>query len=269
MVHSMNDPCDVMPNKRLLTSLNQITNQADSLDDFIEEIHSHFQQVDLRNKEVVHDFFYTGNSEETQIKTLSNKCVSLQQNCIYVAAELFEHGGIKGTSLGSYNKKEPLIKQLKKDLKVFNLAPINPQTPNPKLNFKDKALFRVLTLLSAIQNDIRKLESAWINFLIVQTTKVCRGCYTPFNIWARPNTPRIHLGETYHAEVISGYSLIKKHTSIQVNGETQTLIDNKANYQIKPTSLGQHSYIVKALFQDPQTEKMTSLQDTFFFEVHD
>ncbi|MBL4649043.1 MAG: hypothetical protein JKY03_04875 [Aureispira sp.] len=271
-VLSMNNPDDIAPQKRLLATLNQIIHQTDSLDNFIEKIRSQLSYLvgkknnSRTDKKVVHDFFYATNSKTTQVEVLSNKCVSLHQNCIYLTEQLFEQGGLIGTIFGDYNKKSNSIKQLKKALQTFSLAPINSETPNPKLNFKNKSLFLALTTLSALQNDIRKLEYTWLGFLIEHTTKLCRG-YQRLDLFSSSKTPRIHLGERYNSEIILGYDLAKPPPSIQVDGDEFFLIDNKAKYQIKPSSIGQYSYTVKALFQHPKTEKIDSIQETFYFEV--
>ena len=267
MIRSMNNPDDVTPQKRLLAALNQIIAQTDSLDASVDNIREHLTHLAGKNKALqvdkkrIQDFFYTKKSSVNQVQMLSNKYVALYQNCIYLVEELFEHRDLRGTIFGDYNKKVPSIKVLKEDLEAFSFAPID------KLNLKNKALFQALSTLSAFQNEVRQLEYAWLSFLILHSTKLCRGGYQRFDLFANSKTTCIHLGEQYKADILVSYPLTKNNPSIQVDGAILPIELDKATYLNKPSVLGKYSYTVKAIFQHPKTEKRDTIQDIFSFYV--
>ena len=242
----------------LLPKFKYITVQSDSLYNKID----HLKQILIDRSEGL-----SSTIESIPIKAISTSIKSNYNNYLHLMESSWDSGGIKGTIFADSRKKENRMQEIKVTLDLPFLSKIRANPTYLKRQLKDKSLAAALTLLSAIQNDIRK--QAYFIFYFFDREIHRMHDYRRINLCSISKKNSIRLGETYQTEIFLGTYSTEKLYSVMLNGDRLSLVDKKGIYTIQPTQVGEQTYRPTATFLNPYTKRVDSIQKTFYFNVID
>jgi hypothetical protein len=235
-----------------------ITTQSDSLYNEIER---------LKRVLLEHSGGYASNAKPISTKTLTANIQSSYNNYLHFMEKSWDNGGIKATIFADTSKKENFMQEIKATLNLPFLSQIRDNPTYLERQLKDKPLAVALTLLSSIQNDVRKQEYHIFHFFDRQIGRMHN--YKRVGLWAISSKFHIRLGEIYKSEILLGSYLNNTLRAVVVNGNNLPLVNKRAIYKIKPTQIGEQAYRPIVRFLNPYTNLVDSLEKTFYFDVID
>lgn len=199
--------------------------------------------------------------------TLTTKIQDFYQQSIRLAENTWSNGGIKGTIFADESYRKRAILNLKEDLSTVLLDKIRTNPNQLKTQLESKPVAAKLNLLSSIKNDLQKQAYSTFEFFAMQIGGMCDYGYTRFDIAIQPDKHSISLGETYRTDIL--YAKYAKATilSVEVEGENIPIIENRATYSIKPKKIGEQTFHTKLTFLNPHTNRIDSLERSFYFNV--
>lgn len=240
-----------------------ITTKADSVYDTIEHLKSQIigSSVDYSSD------FEMSQAELALVQNLTQSIQSMCQNNLNWMERTWDNGGVKATSFADTSKKKSMMQKIKATLDLPFIRQIldNPRYLEELL--KDKPLATALTLLSLIQNDIRKQEYHTFHFFNRQISRMHD--YKQVGLWAISSKQCIRLGEIFKSEIVFGHYPNKILMSISTNGDSLPIEHERAKYTIQATQVGEQAYRPLVTFLNPYTNRVDSLERIFFFEVID
>jgi hypothetical protein len=94
-----------------------------------------------------------------------------------------------------------------------------------------------------------------------------RDHYDVFDVVSSSAKAKIRLGEMYETQLMIGSGRSYKILSVQVGDTILNVRDHKAYFRTTPTDTGEHSYLVKMIFNNPNTDEKDSCSKVFRFDV--
>jgi len=240
-----------------------ITTKADSIYNNIEGL----KQLVIRSSVDYSSGFEMSQAKLALVQNLTQSIRSMSQNNLNWIEQTWNNGGIKGTAFADISRKKSMMQQIKVTLDLPFICQIRDNPKYLEELLKDKPLAVTLTLLSSIQNDIRKQE--YYTFKVFDRQISRMHDYKHIGLWAISSKQCIRLGETFKSEIVFGNYPNKMLISIVTNGDNQPMEDQRAKYTIQPTQVGEQAYRPLVTFLNPYTNRVDSLKKTFYFDVID
>ena len=226
---------------------------------------------DGKNIEVIEQVFITGkyggvNTQEQQGPALHRALLALRKDYLRTLAELWRDGGVKGTIFVDPYKRERFMQQISEDILIGG----NNTTPNASFwvreNLYNKNVEDVYIFLTECQNQVNLSNAAIIDGLSKQMGKLELN-YDKFDVFAQSAKPYVLLGETYESEIALGAYSSQSKFSVSVDGRSLSIIDGKAKFTARTSSMGEKTYAAKISVQNPLTGETESFTKTFKYEV--
>ncbi|CAA6798516.1 MAG: Gliding motility protein GldM [uncultured Aureispira sp.] len=226
---------------------------------------------DGSNKKVIESVFISGryggtNTQEQQGPALYDKLLELRNDYLKAVASLWDNGGIQGTIFADYAKKESLLAQLSDKLSLSDYDTRFNEATWIKENFKGKNVEEAYISLTQCQNQVNLSTAAVLRFLSTQMGKI-EVRYDKFDVLALSSKPYVLLGETYESEIALGAYSSQAKFSVSVDGYSLPVVDGKAKYTTKSSSVGEKSYNAKISVANPLTGEIETFVKTFKHEV--
>lgn len=224
---------------------------------------------DGNNKKVVKQIFisgqYGGTQQEPQGDLLGIKLEQLNDAYIQLLADLWEDD-IRGTIFADPTRKEAFLSKLQSNISVSNYNNLPQGTDWAEENFKGKTIAETYITLAQYQNRVNLATSAILKSLSKQMGKLDLS-YDKFDVLAQSQKSSVLLGETYEAEIALGAYSSQAKFSVSVGGSSLSIVDGKAKYTARPSSIGEKSYDARISVQNPMTGEVETFVKTFKYEV--
>lgn len=224
---------------------------------------------DGNNKKVVKQIFISGQygaaQHEPQGNLLGIKLEKLKDAYIQLIAELWE-SDIRGTIFVDRTKREAFLNKLQSNISVSNYNHLPRGTDWAEENFKDKTIAETYLTLAQYQNRVNLAASTVLRSLSRQMGRL-ELTYDKFDVLAQSQKPYVLLGETYEAEIALGAYSSQARFSVSVGGSSLSIIDGKAKYTARPSSIGEKSYDARITVRNPMTDELETFVKTFKYEV--
>lgn len=223
------------------------------------------------NKSIVEAVFMTSNKQEISEGMLLKQEIENLRNRLMSAAEsLWDNGGIKGTVFADPSKKNPIIKELKKDFELAFPVLFNSKDNNDWVEtmFFNKPVAAVYPLLRQLENQTQLMANTYVNFIAAKVSYM--GCNYQSSFEAFVNTKRdvVKLGENYEAEIFLGILDYEHRYMVSVDGKKISKYwDGPAIYSKKATKLGKQTYNARFEVMNPLTGETEVMVQTFSYEV--
>ena len=226
---------------------------------------------DGRNKKVVEQVFLSGqyggvNTQEQQGPVLYKKLAQLRKDYLDVISNMWEDDGVKGTVFADLWRREKLLAQLSDNISLMDYNSPSNETNWIKTNFRNKTIEDAYLSLTQCQNQVNLSTAAVLNFLSEQMGRL-EMTYDKFDVLAQSEKPYVLLGETYEAEIALGAYSSQAKFAVSVGGSGLSVIDGKARYSVRATSVGEKSYNAKLSVVNPLTGERETFIKTFKYEV--
>lgn len=225
---------------------------------------------DGNNKNVVKQIFisgqYDGTQNEPQGDVLDIKLQELKDAYIQIIADLWDEDGVRGTIFADQTRKAASLSKLIHNISISDYKNIYQKTTWVEENFKGKTVQETYLLLIQYQNQVNLSTAAVLNFLAEQMGKL-ELTYDKFDVLAQSQKSNVLLGETYEAEIALGAYSSQAKFSVSVGGASLRIVDGKAKYTARPSSIGEKSYDVRISVQNPMTGEVETFVKTFKYEV--
>jgi len=208
--------------------------------------------------------------KEPQGPILAGKITALRASYMKFVEGLWEGGGIKGTIFADKAKMKGALEELENEMTLTSDEHYHEEEHEGKVwaeyVFGHMPVAAIYPMLRKFQNDARTSEAAVVNFLAGQMGKLELN-YDKFDVFAQSPKPYILLGETYEAEIALGaYSSQSKFT-VSVGGSSLKIIDGKAKYTARGSSVGEKKYSAKISVKNPLTDETETFTKEFSYEV--
>lgn len=201
---------------------------------------------------------------------LATKINELRQAYIDFVGKLWDNGGIKGTIFADSKKKDAVLEQLKNEMTLISDEGYEEAKHEGKswaeFTFGHMPVAAIYPMLRKFQNDARTSEAAIVNYLAGQMGKM-ELTYDKFDVFSQSPKPYILLGETYEAEIALGAYSSQADFSVAVGGSGLKVVDGKAKYSARGSSVGQKTYSAKITVTNPQTGEKETFTKEFSYEV--
>jgi gliding motility-associated protein GldM len=208
--------------------------------------------------------------KEPQGAILADKITKLREAYLEYVSSLWNDGGIKNTIFADTSKKEDAMKELEAEMTLTSDENYKPENHEGKVwaeyTFGHMPVAAVYPMLRKFQNDARTSEAAVVNFLAGQMGKLEMN-YDKFDVFSQSPKPYILLGETYETEIALGAYSSQAKFSVSVGGRSLKIVDGKAKYTAKGSSVGQKSYSAKISVNNPLTGETEAFTKQFSYEV--
>jgi hypothetical protein len=203
-----------------------------------------------------------------QTKALTTSIQSVYNEYLQLMETSWDKGGIKGTVFADPSKKEKFMQEIKEKLDLPFISQIRQDSSQLERLLKGKPLAAALTLLSAVQNDIRKQEFHAFDFFARQISRMCNfGWSSGFSFCSLSSKSCIRLGETYEVDHLLGGYYYDSIRSVTLDGVNLPLEDNRGIYAVKPAQVGEQVYRPTITFFTPYTNSLDSITKSFYFDV--
>ncbi|BDS13904.1 type IX secretion system motor protein PorM/GldM [Aureispira anguillae] len=203
-------------------------------------------------------------------EVLEQKILDLRKAYLDFVAGLWEGQGIKGTIFADPTKKEGALKTLEAEMTLTSSENYNAEAHENKTwadyTFGHMPVAAIYPMLRKFQNDARTSESAVVNFLAGQMGKLELN-YDKFDVFSQSSKPYILLGETYEADIALGAYSSQAKFSVSVGGSSLKIVDGKAKYSARGSSVGQKTYSAKISVNNPLTGETETFTKEFSYEV--
>lgn len=201
---------------------------------------------------------------------LDTKVQELKKAYLDFVAGLWENGGIKGTIFADQSKKESALASLKSEMTLISSDEYQADQHEGKsweeFTFGHMPVAAIYPMLRKFQNDARTSEAAIVNFLASQMGKMELN-YDKFDVFSQSPKPYILLGETYEAEIALGAYSSQAKFSVSVGGSSLKIVDGKAKYTARGSSVGEKKYTAKISVNNPLTGETETFTKDFSYEV--
>lgn len=226
---------------------------------------------DGSNRKVVEQIFLTGqyggvNTQEQQGSVLYKKLAQLRKDYLDIISNMWENGGVRATVFADLTKREQLLAQLSDDILLNDYDDPSKETAWVKTNFRNKSIEEAYLSLTQYQNQVNLSTAAVLKFLSEQMGKL-EMTYDKFDVFAQSEKPYVLLGETYQAEIALGAYSSQADFAVSVGGSGLSVIDGKARYSVRSSSVGEKSYNAKISVVNPLTGETETFTKTFKYEV--
>jgi gliding motility-associated protein GldM len=226
---------------------------------------------DGSNKKVIEQVFISGkyggaNTQEQQGPALYHKLTQLKENYLDAVASLWDNGGIRGTVFADLSKKASLLAELSSNLSLSDYGTHFNEATWIKENFKGKTIEEAHISLTQCQTQVNLSMAAVLQFLSAQMGKL-ELTYDKLDVLAQAPKNYVLLGETYEAEIALGAYSTQARFSVSVDGRALSIVDNKAKFSTKASSVGEKTYKAKISVVNPQTDEIETFTKTFKYEV--
>lgn len=226
---------------------------------------------DGSNKKVIEQVFISGkyggaNTQEQQGPALYHQLTQLKENYLDAVASLWDNGGIRGTVFADLSKKESLLADLSDNLSLSDYGTRFNEATWIKENFKGKTIEEAYISLTQCQTQVNLSMAAVLHFLSAQMGKL-ELTYDKFEVIAQSPKNYVLLGETFESEIALGAYSTQAKFSVSVGGASLRIVDGKAKYSTKASSVGEKTYAAKISVVNPQTDEIETFTKTFKYEV--
>jgi hypothetical protein len=213
---------------------------------------------------------YDGEKRAPKGPVLESRKNAQKEFYLELVAGLWDNGGIKGTIFQDPNKKEGALTGLEYKLIFSNREYYNAQTSNgqswSEFTFSKKTVGSIYPMFRKFENDVLASELVVINFLAAEIGKL-ELIHDKFEIFAQSSKPYVHLGEAYRTEISLGAYSTRAKFVVSVNGRSLPVVDGKAVYTTKGSSIGTQSYRATITVLNPLTGEMETFKKTFYYEI--
>ncbi len=213
---------------------------------------------------------YGTEKKQPEGEKLEAEVKALRQEYLDFVAKLWENGGIKATIFANQDSKKAALDALSKELTLVSSEGYHPEDHEGKTwadyTFGHMPVAAIYPLLRKFQNDAKTSESAVINFLAKQMGKM-ELVYDQFAVFSQSPKSYILLGETYQTEIALGAYSSQADFSVSVGGSRLSVVDGKAQYSTKPSSIGEKSYTAVISVKNPMTQETETYKQEFKYEV--
>ncbi len=138
-------------------------------------------------------------------------------------------------------------------------------------NFKQMPLQAVLPILRKFQNDVKSVESSYLNYLANKVGTTTDVVLDRFTVVSSPDKTYVINGEQFKTEVFMSASASQESNtgvSIRVNGQPLSVNeDGVATYTTSASGVGKKSYTVEASIRNPVTDEVQTFTKTYEYEV--
>lgn len=201
---------------------------------------------------------------------VDQKVQELKKAYVDFVGSLWDNGGIKGTIFADPKKKEGKLAELASKLTLISSEGYDPAAHEGKnwsdFTFGHMPVAAIYPMLRKFQNDAKTSEAAVISFLAEQMGKL-EITYDKFDVFSQSSKPYILLGETYESEIALGAYSSQSQFSVSVGGSSLKIVDGKAKYTAKGSSVGEKKYTAKISVKNPLTGETESFSKEFSYEV--
>jgi gliding motility-associated protein GldM len=208
--------------------------------------------------------------KDPQGAILADKIRKLKAAYMKFVEGLWEGDGIKGTIFADKAKMKGALEQLEDEMTLTSDENYKEEDHEGKVwgeyVFGHMPVAAIYPMLRKFQNDARTSEAAVVNYLASQMGKLELN-YDKFDVFSQSPKPYILLGETYEAEIALGaYSSQSKFT-VSVGGSSLKIVDGKAKYSSRGSSVGEKKYSAKISVNNPLTGETETFTKEFSYEV--
>lgn len=226
---------------------------------------------DGSNRKVVEQVFLSGeyggvNTQEQQGPVLYKKLAQLRKDYLDIISNMWENEGIRGTVFADLTKRERLLDQLSDNILLNDYNNPSAAADWVKTNFRNKSIEEAYVSLTQYQNQVNLSTAAVLKFLSEQMGKLEMN-YDKFDVFAQSEKPYVLLGETYQAEIALGAYSSQADFAVSVGGSGLSVIDGRARYSVRASSVGEKSYNAKISVVNPLTGETETFTKTFKYEV--
>ena len=134
-------------------------------------------------------------------------------------------------------------------------------------NFFQMPVAAILPLLRKFENDAKISEAVVLNYFL---SKMGSAFYKPdaFIPVISANKSYVIKGEEYTGEIVlAAYSTTADNLSVFVDGRPLNVVDGKAVFSERPSSIGRRSHKMRIDLKDPLTEEVKSFEQSFAYQV--
>lgn len=201
---------------------------------------------------------------------VDQKVQELRQKYLTFVSSLWENGGIKGTVFADKSKQEVEMKKLEEALTLTSSEDYKPENHEGKsweeYTFGHMPVAAIYPMLRKFQNDAKTSEAAVVSYLASQIGQM-EMTYDKFAVFSQSSKPYIMLGETYEAEIALGAYSSQADFSVSVNGSRLNVVDGKAKFTARGSSVGEKKYTASISVKNPLTGETETFKEDFFYEV--
>jgi hypothetical protein len=228
----------------------------------------------LNDKETAERIFVSGQYDTERRAPegpiLASRRDSQKEVYLELVAALWDNGGIKGTIFQDPKKKEGALNGLEYQLFLSNKEYYTFKTSNDQswseFTFSKKTVGSVYPMFRKYENEVIASELVVLNFLAAEIGEL-KIIHDRFEIFSQSSKPCVHLGEAYRTEISLGAYSTKAKFSVSVNGRSLPIVDGKAVYTTKGSSVGTQSYRATITVLNPLTNEMETFKKTFYYEI--
>jgi len=208
--------------------------------------------------------------KDPQGPILEKKVLELKKEYLDFVAALWDNGGIPNTIFADSTKKADKMKELEDEMTLTSSENYDGKHHDNKswaeYTFGHMPVAAIYPMLRKFQNDARTSEAAVVNFLAEQMGKLELN-YDKFAVFSQSPKPYILLGEQFETEIALGAYSSQAEFSVKVGGSNLKIVDGKAKYSARPSSIGEKTYTAAISVKNPLTGKTDVYKQDFHYEV--
>jgi gliding motility-associated protein GldM len=208
--------------------------------------------------------------KDPQGEVLEKKVLELKKRYLDFVSDLWEEGGIPNTIFADTAKKDDKMKELEDEMTLTSSENYEGHHHDDKswaeYTFGHMPVAAIYPMLRKFQNDARTSEAAVINFLAEQMGKLELN-YDKFAVFSQSPKPYILLGEQFETEIALGAYSSQAEFSVKVGSSSLKIVDGKAKYTARPSTIGEKTYTAAISVKNPLTGKTDTYKQDFQYEV--
>jgi gliding motility-associated protein GldM len=208
--------------------------------------------------------------KEPQGAILADKITKLREAYLEYVSSLWDGEGIKNTIFADTAKKDAEMAKLAHEMTLTSDENYKPEIHEGKVwaeyTFGHMPVAAVYPMLRKFQNDARTSEAAVVNFLAGQMGKLEMN-YDKFAVFSQSPKPYILLGEQFETEIALGAYSSQAEFSVKVGSSSLKIVDGKAKYTARPSTIGEKTYTAAISVKNPLTGKTDTYKQDFQYEV--